>query len=156
PRAHLFERGACARVPRFDPVALHSARLFRPLGQRGDSGRPGRESRLVAFADAGDRLAACAAPRPPREPACGEPGCVPLSPVPSGGGRGEMTIASVEAIPVLYPVSGFFKFFESAAGRSPGRPAVLVRVTAADGSQGWGECVPSPRWSYETLETVLT
>ena len=67
-----------------------------------------------------------------------------------------MTISSVEAIPVLYPVSGYFKFFESAAGRPPGRPAVLVRVTAGDGSQGWGECVPSPRWSYETLETVLT
>ncbi|MFN0056283.1 MAG: mandelate racemase/muconate lactonizing enzyme family protein [Planctomycetales bacterium] len=66
------------------------------------------------------------------------------------------TIATIETIPILYPVRGYFKFFENGAGRPYGRPAVLVRVTASDGTEGWGECVPSPRWSYETLETILT
>lgn len=65
-------------------------------------------------------------------------------------------ITSVEAIPVLYPVSGHFKFFDNGPGRPRGRPAVLVRLVAENGLEGWGECVPSPRWSYETLETVLT
>src|SRR6185437_465012 len=35
-----------------------------------------------------------------------------------------------------------------------GRPSVVVKITADDGTVGWGQCVPSPRWSYETLETV--
>lgn len=67
-----------------------------------------------------------------------------------------VAIAQVDAIPVLYPVAGNFKFFENAGRRPRGRPAVLVRITGSDGTVGWGECVPSPRWSYETLETVLS
>ncbi|MBI3864588.1 MAG: mandelate racemase, partial [Planctomycetia bacterium] len=66
------------------------------------------------------------------------------------------TISQVDAYPVLYPVAGYFKFFENAAGRPFGRPAVLVRLTADDGTEGWGECVPSPRWSYETVDTVVS
>jgi L-alanine-DL-glutamate epimerase-like enolase superfamily enzyme len=66
------------------------------------------------------------------------------------------TISRVDTIPILYPVAGHFKFFENTAGRPLGRPAVLVRIVADDGTEGWGECVPSPRWSYETLETVLS
>jgi L-alanine-DL-glutamate epimerase-like enolase superfamily enzyme len=65
-------------------------------------------------------------------------------------------IARVETFPVLYPTVGRFKFFEGSAGRKAGRPSVVVKVTADDGAVGWGQCVPSPRWSYETLETVLT
>lgn len=63
-------------------------------------------------------------------------------------------IARVETIPVVYPTVGRFKFFEDARGRPAGRPTVLVRVTADDGSVGWGQSVPTHRWSYETLETV--
>jgi len=66
------------------------------------------------------------------------------------------TISTVETFPVLYPVAGRFKFFENTAGRPTGRPTVLVKITASDGTFGWGECVPSPRWSYETVETVRT
>jgi muconate cycloisomerase len=33
---------------------------------------------------------------------------------------------------------------------------VVVKITASDGTVGWGEAVPSPRWSYETPETVLS
>ena len=63
-------------------------------------------------------------------------------------------IARIEAFPVRYPVVGRFKFFEGPHGRSAGRYCVLVKLTADDGTVGWGESVPSPRWSYETLESV--
>lgn len=63
-------------------------------------------------------------------------------------------IERVETIPVAYPVAGHFKFFEQPRGRPPSRPTLLVKVTDNDGAVGWGQCVPSPRWSYETLETT--
>jgi L-alanine-DL-glutamate epimerase-like enolase superfamily enzyme len=65
-------------------------------------------------------------------------------------------IASVEAFAVTYPVVGRFKFFEGPRGRPAGRPAVVVKVTDEDGAVGWGQSVPTPRWSYETAESVLT
>lgn len=65
-------------------------------------------------------------------------------------------IASVETFPLLYPTVGRFKFFEGPKGRPTGRPAVLVRVTADNGVVGWGQSVPVPRWSYETLESAYT
>lgn len=67
-----------------------------------------------------------------------------------------VTISQIDTFPVLYPVAGYFKFFENVAGRPFGRPAVLVRIASDDGTEGWGECVPSPRWSYETVDTVLS
>lgn len=33
---------------------------------------------------------------------------------------------------------------------------MLVKITADNGVFGWGQSVPSPKWSYETLETVYT
>lgn len=68
----------------------------------------------------------------------------------------QLTISSIEAFPLVYPTIGRFKFFEGARGQPTGRPAVLVKLTASDGTVGWGQSVPSPRWSYETLETVYT
>jgi len=65
-------------------------------------------------------------------------------------------IERVEAFPLLYPVEGHFKFFETRPGGPIGRPSVVVKITASDGTVGWGEAVPSPRWSYETTETVLS
>ncbi len=65
-----------------------------------------------------------------------------------------VTIARIDTFPMLYPVVGRFKFFEGPQGRRPGRQAVLAKVTASDGTVGWGQSVPIPRWSYETLETV--
>jgi L-alanine-DL-glutamate epimerase-like enolase superfamily enzyme len=63
-------------------------------------------------------------------------------------------IAKVESFPVRYPVVGRFKFFEDAQGNPSGRPTVIVKITADDGTIGWGQSVPTPKWSYETLETV--
>ncbi len=60
-------------------------------------------------------------------------------------------IRRVEVFPVHYPVVGRFKFLGPA-----GRPAVFVKITAEDGSVGWGQSVPIPTWSYETLESVVS
>jgi L-alanine-DL-glutamate epimerase-like enolase superfamily enzyme len=65
-----------------------------------------------------------------------------------------MTIAKVESFPIKYPVVGRFKFFEGPDGKPSGRPAVVVKITADDGTVGWGQSVPTPKWSYETLESV--
>src|SRR5438128_19185 len=37
-----------------------------------------------------------------------------------------------------------------------GAPHIYVRLRTSDGAEGWGEARPSPRWSYETPETVVT
>ncbi|MBL9155542.1 MAG: hypothetical protein JNK37_23900 [Verrucomicrobiales bacterium] len=60
-------------------------------------------------------------------------------------------IARVETWVVQYPVVGTFKYTAAAT-----RDTVVVRLTDADGCQGWGQSVPSRTWSYETTETVRT
>lgn len=37
-----------------------------------------------------------------------------------------------------------------------GAPHVYVRIRTTDGTEGWGEARPSHRWSYETIESVVT
>jgi L-alanine-DL-glutamate epimerase-like enolase superfamily enzyme len=69
---------------------------------------------------------------------------------------GASRIARIEVFPVRYPMRGRFKFFEGPDGSPTGRPAVLVRITDDGGVVGWGESVPIPKWSDETLETVTT
>ena len=63
-------------------------------------------------------------------------------------------IERVETFAHVYPTRGRFKFFEGPGGRPLGRQSVLVKVTADNGTVGWGQSVPSPRWSAETLESV--
>lgn len=65
--------------------------------------------------------------------------------------RKPLKIAQIDLYPVVYPTVMHFKFFESPTGDS-GRPAIIIKITADDGTVGWGESVPVPRWSYETLE----
>ncbi len=60
-------------------------------------------------------------------------------------------IERIECFPIRYPTVMRFRFFEGPVSGS-GRPAVLIKITADDGTVGWGESVPIPRWSYETLE----
>ncbi len=64
-------------------------------------------------------------------------------------------IARVEVFPVRYPMVMRFKFFEGPGGAT-GRPAVIVKITADDGTVGWGESVPIPKWAYETLEAATS
>ncbi|MBL9134336.1 MAG: hypothetical protein JNK85_00645 [Verrucomicrobiales bacterium] len=68
----------------------------------------------------------------------------------------KVILTKIETFPMIYPTVGRFKFFEGPKGRPAGRPAVLIKVTADDGTVGWGQSVPVPRWSYETLESVVT
>jgi L-alanine-DL-glutamate epimerase-like enolase superfamily enzyme len=65
-----------------------------------------------------------------------------------------LKIERVELFPVRYPTVMRFKFFEGPTSGT-GRAAVLVKITADDGTVGWGESVPVPRWSYETLEGAV-
>jgi len=68
-------------------------------------------------------------------------------------GASTVKIDRVEVFPVRYRTLGYFKFFKG-RGASYGRPAVLVKLTADNGVVGWGQSVPMPTWSYETLETA--
>ncbi len=65
-----------------------------------------------------------------------------------------MKIEQIEAFPVHYPTRGRFKFLETPDGSRCSRDAVLVKITADDGTVGWGESVPVPKWSDETLESA--
>jgi L-alanine-DL-glutamate epimerase-like enolase superfamily enzyme len=62
-------------------------------------------------------------------------------------------IEHVELFTVRYPTKGYFKFFIGPGG-TYGRGAVIVKITTGDGAVGWGQSIPSPMWSYETLETA--
>ncbi len=60
-------------------------------------------------------------------------------------------VLRVEVFPVIYPVTGHFRFFPK-----PERPAVFVKITCEDGTAGWGQSVPTHTWSYETIESVTS
>jgi len=62
-------------------------------------------------------------------------------------------IEKIDLFPMRYPMTGYFKFFTGPHG-SAGRAAVIVKITAADGTVGWGQSVPIAKWSDETLETA--
>jgi L-alanine-DL-glutamate epimerase-like enolase superfamily enzyme len=65
----------------------------------------------------------------------------------------QVKIARIDLFPLHYPMTGYFKFFAGVKGSS-GRAAVITKITADDGAIGWGESIPIPKWSYETLETA--
>lgn len=75
------------------------------------------------------------------------------APVASAAGRDGAAIARIALYPVRYPMTGYFKFFTGPHGGA-GRAAVLVEITAEDGTVGWGQSVPIAKWSDETLETA--
>lgn len=62
-------------------------------------------------------------------------------------------IKHINLFAVRYPTKGYFKFFTGPRG-TYGRSAVIVKITTEGGAIGWGQSIPSPMWSYETLETV--
>ena len=67
-----------------------------------------------------------------------------------------MRIEQIDLFSLSYPTVGRFKFFESPTGKSVGRPSVLIKITTDEGVTGWGQSVPVPRWSYETLEGAIS
>jgi L-alanine-DL-glutamate epimerase-like enolase superfamily enzyme len=78
--------------------------------------------------------------------------CVGPAARPRAEASGAARIERIELTAVRYPMTGYFKFFSGARGAG-GRAAVLVRMSCADGTVGWGQSVPIAKWSYETLET---
>ena len=62
-----------------------------------------------------------------------------------------MKIERIDVFPLRYPLTGHFKFFAGARGET-GRAAVIVKLTASNGTVGWGQSVPIEKWSDETLE----
>lgn len=65
-------------------------------------------------------------------------------------------IVKVELGRFDYAVAGEFKFFKPGPDGRVTRPSVLVRLTDGNGGEGWGQAVPVPTWTYETVESVLT
>ncbi len=66
------------------------------------------------------------------------------------------SIIKVEIGQFDYPFVGEFKFFEPGPDGRVVRPSVLIRITDEDGLSGWGQAVPVPSWTYETVETVTS
>lgn len=71
----------------------------------------------------------------------------------STSGPSGVHIERIDLFPLRYPMTGYFKFFTGPHG-SAGRAAVVVKVTASNGTTGWGQALPIAKWSYETLETA--
>ena len=69
------------------------------------------------------------------------------------GVNSKFKIDRIDLFPMRYPMTGYFKFFTGPHG-SAGRAAVIVKITADDGTTGWGQALPIAKWSYETLETA--
>ncbi len=88
--------------------------------------------------------------------AAGLVGAACLPSLVQGNTMSNLKIDRIETFPVNYPTAGRFKFFEGPRGEQLGRQTVVVKITADDGSVGWGQSVPSHKWSYETLESVQT
>ena len=68
-----------------------------------------------------------------------------------------MKIARIE----VFTLGLAFKSVFVLAGGVAGEPGalshrVLVKLTTDSGVTGWGEATPTPRWTYETTETIVT
>lgn len=69
---------------------------------------------------------------------------------------GKLAITSIEVFPIELPAVRDFSISGGAvatAGKT--MPRVLVRIEA-DGVIGWGEATPTPSWTYETTESIVS
>jgi L-alanine-DL-glutamate epimerase-like enolase superfamily enzyme len=85
--------------------------------------------------------------------AAGAPGAWAAASPARPAGVAAVKIERLEVFPVRYTAVMPFRFLEGPTGN--GRPAVFVKLTTDDGTVGWGQSVPVPRWTYETLESAL-
>lgn len=68
-----------------------------------------------------------------------------------------MKIAAVDLFPVVLPLQGVLTLPRGPSRTlAEGKQIVLVRITADDGTVGWGEAGPSRRWSAETVQSCHT
>ncbi|MFI9777912.1 mandelate racemase/muconate lactonizing enzyme family protein [Streptomyces sp. NPDC051956] len=76
---------------------------------------------------------------------------------PPTASRSAVVVERIETFTVALPT---LRDFAVAGGgvTVKGQPAVrvLVKVTASDGSTGWGEATPIPSWTYETTESIVS
>lgn len=67
-----------------------------------------------------------------------------------------MKIARIEVFPVALPMKAVLTLPRGASHTlDVGRRVAVVKVTGDDGTVGWGESGPSPRWSAETIESCV-
>jgi muconate cycloisomerase len=68
-----------------------------------------------------------------------------------------VTITNVEVFPLILPMKQNFLISGGSVGdQNAGAPHVYVKITDDSGHEGWGEARPSHRWSYETIESVIS
>ncbi|WP_372635280.1 mandelate racemase/muconate lactonizing enzyme family protein [Cohnella sp.] len=68
-----------------------------------------------------------------------------------------MIISEIKAYPLLLPMKTSFAISGGTVGDpQAGAPHVYVKITGDNGVEGWGECRPSHRWSYETQESAVS
>ena len=68
-----------------------------------------------------------------------------------------MKIAAVEVFTLGFPFKSVFVLAGGIAGDTHTLShRVLVKVTTDSGATGWGEATPTPRWTYETTETIVS
>src|SRR6185295_2386916 len=79
--------------------------------------------------------------------------------MPHGGTPSNLLITSIELREIRLPL---VHFFETSFGRTTERRIILVRVTDADGAEGWGECTAgenpfySDEWTESAWATIRT
>ncbi|MCF6411622.1 mandelate racemase/muconate lactonizing enzyme family protein [Pseudalkalibacillus salsuginis] len=68
-----------------------------------------------------------------------------------------MKITEIDVYPLNLPMKQNFRISGGSVGDTEkGAPHVYIKITTDDRSQGWGEARPSNRWSYETIESVVS
>lgn len=68
-----------------------------------------------------------------------------------------MRIQTIEVFPVRLPMKAVLTLPRGPSRTiDEGKRVALVKITAADGTVGWGEAGPSRRWSAETLESCVS
>src|SRR5690606_14214764 len=68
-----------------------------------------------------------------------------------------MKIQRIDVFPLIFPMKRNFSISGGSVGsKESGATHVYVKITADNGTVGWGEARPSRRWSYETLESVTS
>ena len=68
-----------------------------------------------------------------------------------------MKIARIDVFVLGFPFKSVFVLAGGVAGdRNVLSHRVLVKLTTERGAVGWGEATPTPRWTYETTETIVS
>ncbi len=68
-----------------------------------------------------------------------------------------MKIAAIDVFVLGFPFKSVFVLAGGVAGNTNVLShRVLVKLTTNSGAVGWGEATPTPRWTYETTETIVS